>query len=68
MGQTPNKTVERMPEKTARKGLIHGIAKCRNCDWRCGDYLTVEKKAADHARRFGHKVTADLGYVVEYGG
>jgi hypothetical protein len=51
-----------------RKGLIHGIAHCTQCDWREQDYLTVQRKAAKHARSTGHKVTSELGYVVEYGG
>ena len=52
----------------SRKALVHGIAHCPTCGWQCEDYLVVQKRAADHARRKGHKVNADLGYFVEYGG
>lgn len=52
--------------RRTRKALIHGIAECRTCGWRCEDYLTVQGLAEKHARETGHHVTADLGYVVEY--
>jgi hypothetical protein len=54
--------------RVSRKGLIHGIAHCTQCDWSEEDYLTVQRRAAQHARTTGHKVTADLGYIVEYDG
>lgn len=50
-----------------RKALIHGIAHCTQCKWSCEDYLTVQRKASEHATRTGHVVTADLGYIVTYG-
>jgi hypothetical protein len=56
------------PTRFLRKALVHGIAQCSVCTWTCEDYLTVQKKAAEHARKTGHKVSADLGYVVTYGG
>ena len=49
-----------------RKGLIHGIADCLECDWKCGDYLTVQKSAALHHRKTGHRVSMELGYHVEF--
>ena len=49
------------------KGLIHGIAECTVCGWREENYLVVQKRAPAHARTTGHRVMADLGYVVEYG-
>ena len=51
---------------SVKKWLVHGIADCTNCDWSEQDYMTVQKKAAKHAKKTGHKVTADLGYAVEY--
>jgi len=53
-------------EMTVKKGLVHGIAECQTCDWFCEDYLTVQRKAAEHSKKTGHTVKADLGYVVEY--
>ena len=49
-----------------RKGLIHGIGECTVCGWRCEDYCTVQRKAAEHSKKTGHLVKVDLGYVVEY--
>lgn len=68
---TPPPKIQPLPALTRlviRKGLIHGIAYCTQCDWSEEDYLTVQRRAAQHARTTGHKVTADLGYIVEYGG
>jgi len=47
-----------------RKSLVHGIAECKVCAWRCEDYLTVQRKAADHARHKGHVVIVELGYAM----
>jgi hypothetical protein len=49
-----------------RKALIHGIADCLQCDWKCGDYLTVQRLAAQHHRKTGHRVSMELGYHVEF--
>jgi len=50
----------------AIKGLVHGIAECKGCDWYCEDYLTLQRKAREHANRTGHTVRVELGYVTEY--
>ena len=47
-----------------RKFLVHGIAECKVCAWCCEDYLTVQRKAADHARHKGHAVIVELGYAM----
>ena len=57
----------RKSNRSPAKGLIHGIAHCRDCKWQNENYLTVQREAAKHARITGHRVMADLGYVVEYG-
>ncbi len=49
-----------------KKGLVHGIAECQTCEWSCEDYLTVQSKAAEHSKKTGHTVKAELAYVVEY--
>ena len=51
---------------TITKGLIHGIANCSECGWGCQSYLTVQRNAQNHAKRYGHVVTLDLGYAVTY--
>ena len=50
------------------RALIHAIADCVICGKHWEDYLTVQKLAYAHARKTGHKVIVDLGYVCEYGG
>jgi len=50
-----------------RKSLIHVIADCTVCGKHWENYLTAQKLAAAHARRTGHRVIAELGYVIEYG-
>lgn len=45
--------------------LVHAVFECA-CGWSCQDYLTAQKKAADHARRTGHQVSGELGYAVVY--
>jgi hypothetical protein len=50
-----------------RKSLVHGLAQCSDCSWCCEDYLTVQRKASQHAHEKGHRVVAELGYYVEYG-
>lgn len=61
------KTADRVVRAT-RKALIHAIADCVVCGKHWEDYLTAQNRAAAHARRTGHKVMIDIGYVVEYGG
>ena len=48
------------------KWLVHGIADCTVCDWHCEDYLTVQRKAREHANRTGHTVGVELGYAARY--
>jgi len=48
------------------KWLVHGIADCTGCDWHCENYLTVQRKAREHADQTGHIVKADLGYMAIY--
>lgn len=50
-----------------RQWIVHGIAHCTECEWSEDDYLTVRRRAASHARRTGHRVSAEVGYAVEYG-
>ena len=58
-----------MPRKQQnhKKELFHAIADCTVCGKRWENYLTAQKHAAEHARKTGHKVIVDLGYLVEYG-
>ena len=48
------------------KWLIHAIAECKDCDWRCEDYLNAQRLTREHAAKTGHTVAIDLGYAAEY--
>lgn len=49
-----------------KKGLIHAIAECKDCNGRWEWFLTAQKLAAAHAKKTGHRVILELGYFVEY--
>ena len=49
-----------------KKGLIHAIANCSDCEWRCENYLSAQVKARRHNRETGHKVMVELGYRTVY--
>ena len=51
-----------------KKSLIHTIAECRNCRWRCEDYLKAQQKSREHAESMNHLVVLDLGYIAQYDG
>lgn len=51
-----------------RKNLVHFIADCKVCGKHWENHLTGQRLASEHARKTGHRVIADLGFVVEYGG
>jgi hypothetical protein len=50
------------------KALVHFVADCKVCGKHWEDYMTGQNLASEHAKKTGHRVMADLGYVVEYGG
>ena len=54
----------RVEAVVGRKALIHGVAHCMVCDWLCEDYLTVQRKARQHTRKTGHRVSMELAYDV----
>lgn len=49
-------------------GVVHGVAKCEDCDWKTESYKNAQAIAARHARKYGHKVQGDLGIYFEYDG
>lgn len=52
---------------TYRQWLTHFIAECKDCSWESTDYLEGPRKAAEHARKTGHRIDAEKGYAVRYG-
>jgi hypothetical protein len=49
-----------------RYGLVHAIAKCQDCGWEAGKYKNAQACAANHAKKYGHKVTGEVAYAFEY--
>jgi len=49
-----------------RRGLVHCIARCKECDWYEEDYNAAKSEAKKHLRKTGHSVTVDEGVVTEY--
>ena len=47
-------------------GVIHVVAECEDCDWRTEEYKNGQAIAANHAKRWKHKVRVDVGLVFEY--
>lgn len=47
-------------------GLIHAIAECRQCKWRCENYATAHEEAREHVEATAHHVLIDTGYCYEY--
>ncbi len=50
-----------------KKGTLHAIAHCRDCDWKEEDYETALRKGREHSRKTGHIVDAETGYWYVYG-
>lgn len=42
---------------------VHGVAKCVDCDWEAGNYLTVEKDANEHYEKTGHQIEMTHGFI-----
>ena len=51
-----------------RKGLIHCIAVCSDCEERWEDWRTARDCAYQHAKRKGHKVMVEVGNSIVYDG
>jgi len=49
-----------------RPWLVHAVAYCQECDWKCEDYHIAVRAARDHARQTGHKIVVETGYAQTY--
>lgn len=49
-----------------RESLTHFLAECCECEWEAQDFINGPKLAASHARRTGHTVRGEKGYMVRY--
>jgi len=55
--------------KITKRGVIHKLAECSDCDWNCEDYQTdVKKRARYHAEKNKHIVNVEYGDSTEYNG
>jgi hypothetical protein len=46
--------------------VIHAIVWCEDCDWKTGSYKNAQAIAKIHAKRYGHKVSGELGIAIGY--
>jgi len=50
------------------KGIVHAIFHCTNCDRKWENYLTAQKEAYEHAKKYKHIVKGETGYAITYNG
>lgn len=49
-------------------GVIHAVVKCEDCDWETSSYKNAQAIAKIHAKKYGHKVSGELGIAFGYNG
>jgi hypothetical protein len=47
-------------------GVVHAVVWCNDCDWKTESYKNAQAIAKIHAKRYGHKVSGDLGISFWY--
>jgi hypothetical protein len=47
-------------------GVVHAVVECEDCDWKTTSYKNAQALAKIHAKKYGHKVTGELGIAFEY--
>lgn len=47
---------------------VHAIAECRDCGKEFQNYHNAQALAAQHARKYGHLVTGEVGLAFKYDG
>jgi hypothetical protein len=47
---------------------VHTIAKCKDCGKEFDDYINGQALAAQHAKKYGHLVTGEVGLAFKYDG
>jgi len=48
--------------------VVHGLAECKDCEWSTEAYKNAQATAANHARKYGHRVEGELGISFGYDG
>ena len=49
-------------------GVVHAIVECLDCDWSTQSYKNAQAISKIHAKRYGHKVSGELGIIFGYNG
>ena len=49
--------------KAASYGVIHGLARCCDCDWFTESYKNAQALASRHAEAHGHTVEGEVAYA-----
>lgn len=55
-----------MKKYSKRQWLVHVVANCTDCDWEETDNKIAVQKGRYHAKKTGHEVTIETGYVQIY--
>ena len=42
-------------------GVVHGTATCQDCGWSTDSYKNAQAISKQHATRYGHQVSGELG-------
>lgn len=48
--------------------VVHGLAECKDCGWETASYKNAQALAAQHAKKYGHRVVGELGIAFSYTG
>uniref|UniRef100_A0A6M3MAN1 Uncharacterized protein n=1 Tax=viral metagenome TaxID=1070528 RepID=A0A6M3MAN1_9ZZZZ len=52
----------------SKYGVVHGVARCLDCDWETESYKNAQAISAKHAKKYGHRVEGELGIYFVYDG
>ena len=47
---------------------VHAVATCEDCGKEFQNYNNAQALSAQHAKKYGHKVTGEVGLAFEYDG
>jgi len=47
-------------------GVVHAVVTCEDCDWETQSYKNAQAIAKIHAKKYGHKVSGELGISFGY--
>jgi hypothetical protein len=47
-------------------GVVHAHISCEDCEWETFSYKNAQAIAKIHAKRYGHRVSGDLGISLVY--